>query len=61
MLCLMTKKRKFLKSESRQQTLLILVMFADDFVTIVCKLECSVCKGKVLIGQVGVPEWTVVL
>lgn len=55
------KCKKFLKSESRQQTLLFMVMFVADFVTIVCKLGCSVCKGKALVGQVGVPEWTLVL
>lgn len=52
------KYKEFLKTESRQQTLLFMVMFAADFVTIVCKLECSLCKGKALIGQVGVPELT---
>lgn len=61
MLCLMIKNIEFLKSESRQQTLLFMMMFAADFVTIVCKLECSVCKGKALVGQVRVPEWTVIL
>lgn len=53
------KYKEFLKCESRQQTLLFMVMFAADFVAIVCKLECSVCKGKALTGQAGVQEWTV--
>lgn len=44
------KYKEFLKCESRQQTLLFMVMFAADFFTILCKLECSVCKGKVLFG-----------
>lgn len=44
------KYKEFLKSESRQQTLLFIVMFVADFVTIVCELGCSVCKGKSLIG-----------
>lgn len=53
------KYKEFLKTESREETLLFMVMFPADVVTVVCKLECSVCKGKALVGQVGAPELTV--